>query len=87
MANDEKGGRKHGSDGSLLNGSSLSSLTGAVPSAKLEVAVQLPASSLADALERIARLGHTGNLQINFHKGRAQDMRWRTSHDAKAPDV
>lgn len=73
--------------GSLLNGDSLSSLAGAKPSARLQVEVRLPASSLADALETIHRLGRTGSLTANFHNGRAMDLKWVSSRDAKAPDV
>ena len=71
---------------SFLNGSSLSSLTGAQPSAKLEVAIRYPASSMAELLDAIHRLGHTGNLQINFLNGHAGDMTWRQSKQTKTPE-
>jgi hypothetical protein len=71
---------------SLLNGSSLSNLTGAQPSAKLEVAIRYPATSMAELLDVIHRLGHTGNLQINFLNGHAGDMTWRQSSHAKPPE-
>lgn len=73
-------------DKSLLNGSSLSSLTGAVPSATLQVEVRLPASSMAEVLETIHQLGRTGKLEINFAHGKAQQLNWKSSRDAKAPD-
>jgi len=72
---------------SLLNGSSLSGLAGASASARLQVEVRLPASSMAEVLETIHRLGYTGGLQVNFHKGKAIDLKWANSRDAKAPDV
>ncbi len=72
---------------SLLNGHSLSSLAGAVPSAKLAVEVRFPASSMSEVLETIHRLGHTGNLTVNFHRGKALDMKWSSSRDTKPPDV
>lgn len=73
-------------DKSLLNGSSLSSLTGAVPSATLQVEVRLPASSMAEVLETIQRLGTTGKLEINFAHGKAQQLNWKSTRNAKAPD-
>ena len=72
--------------GSLLNGSSLSALTGARVSSKEEVRVQLPASSMAEVLETVHRLGHTGNLTVNFHKGKALDMRWTQTRAIDPPD-
>ena len=79
--------RKPGSNGSLLNGSSLSSLAGASASARLQVEVRLPASSISEVLETIHRLGHTGSLTVNFSKGRAADLKWASSREAKPPDV
>ena len=76
--------RKHTPDGPLLNGSSLSHLTGAVPSAKLVEEVRFPASSMAEVLSVINRLGHTGQLQVNFHKGRAGDMKFVSTKETKA---
>jgi hypothetical protein len=70
-----------------FNGSSLSALTGAVPSAKLQVEVRLPASSMAEVLETIHRLGRTGNLTVNFSNGRAMDLKWASSREAKPPEV
>lgn len=72
---------------SLLNGSSLSSLTGARASAKLQVEVRLPASSMAEALATIHKLGKTGNLQVNFAHGRALDLKWSNTVEQKPPDV
>jgi hypothetical protein len=72
---------------SLLNGSSLSSLAGAVPSAKLQVEIRLPASSIAEALETIHRLGRTGNLTVNFMNGRAMDLKWLSSRETTPPEV
>ncbi len=74
-------------DRPLLNGHSLSSLAGAVPTAKLQVEVRLPASSMSEVLETIHRLGRTGNLTVNFHNGKALDLKWASSREAKAPDV
>jgi len=71
----------------LLNGSSLSSLAGATSSARLQVEVRLPASSMADVLETIHRLGRTGNLTVNFSKGRAMDLKWASSRETNPPDV
>jgi hypothetical protein len=42
---------------------------------------------MAEVLETIHRLGYTGGLQVNFHKGKAIDLKWANSRDAKAPDV
>lgn len=70
-----------------FNGSSLSALTGAVPSAKLQVEVRLPASSMAEVLETIHRLGRTGNLTVNFSNGHAMDLKWSSSRQAKPPEV
>lgn len=76
-------GRKHDS---LLNGSSLSGLAGAVPSAKLQVEVRFPASSMAEALDTIHRLGYSGSLTVDFLNGRAGSMKWHSTRDAKPPD-
>lgn len=72
---------------SLLNGHSLSSLEGAVPSAKLQIEVRLPASSMAEVLETIHKLGKTGSLQVNFAHGKAQDLKWANTIEQKPPDV
>jgi hypothetical protein len=66
-----------------MNGSSLSHLTGAETRTKTVTEVRLPAASMADALQEIARLGQTGSLQVNFHKGRALDMKWVLNGDPK----
>jgi hypothetical protein len=71
----------------MFNGSSLSRLTGAVPTAKTVVEVRLPASSIAEVLETIHRLGRTGALTVNFTNGRAGDLKWSSSLTAKPPDV
>jgi len=71
----------------LLNGQSISSLAGAQPKATLQVEVRLPASSMAEVLDVIHRLGRTGNLTVNFHNGRAMDMKWMSSRQEKPPDV
>ena len=42
---------------------------------------------MAEVLETVHRLGHTGNLTVNFHHGRAMDMRWTSSRDTKPPDT
>lgn len=76
-------GQKHGS----FNGSSLSSLAGAVPSAKLQVEVRLPASSMAEVLETIHRLGKTGNLTVNFAHGKAQDLKWANTIKTDVPEI
>lgn len=65
---------KHGN--TLLNGSSLAHLTGANVSSRVVTEVRVPASRMAEVLERIHRLGDTGSLQVNFHKGRALDLKW-----------
>jgi hypothetical protein len=72
-----------GSTGSLLNGHSLSRLAGAVPSAKLVQEVRLPAARMADVLETIHQLGHAGKLSINFAHGKAVDMVWSITREAK----
>jgi hypothetical protein len=77
---------KHGGDG-LLNGASLSSLAGAVPSAKVTTEVRLPASSMAEVLDAIHKLGHTGNLQVNFRNGRALDLKFTTTEETKPGGV
>lgn len=77
----ENGGNA-GSSGKF-NGSSLSGLTGAVPSSKVVSEVRLPVSSMSEALETIHRLGYTGNLQVNFHKGRAMDLKWTVTGGTK----
>ena len=71
----------------LLNGHSLSRLAGAVPSAKLVQEVRLPAARMADVLETIHQLGHTGNLTVNFHHGKAVDMKWSNSRETKPLDI
>lgn len=71
----------------FLNGHSLSTLTGAKPSAKLHVEVRLPASSIEEVFETIHRLGHTGSLQVNFSKGKAMDLKWASSRETQPPDV
>jgi len=71
----------------LLNGSSLSSLTGATASAKLQVEVRLPASSIAEVIETVRKLGHTGELQINFAHGKARDLKWKSTRSADTPDI
>lgn len=85
MADEQE--RKGGNGSGLLNGSSLSSLAGASASAHLQVEVRLPASSMAEVLETIHRLGRTGNLTVNFANGRAMDLKWASTRDAKPPDV
>ena len=72
---------------SLFNGSSLSSLPNAVPSAKTQVEVRFPASSMAEVLTVIDRLTYTGSLQINFLKGKARDMKWASSREVSPPEV
>lgn len=62
--------------GSLLNGSSLSHLTGAVVKSRVVIETRMPARQLAEVLEEIHRLGNTGQLQVNFHKGRALDLKF-----------
>ena len=76
-----------GNGDNVLNGSSLASLTGARVSSREEVHVQLPASTLAEVLDTVHRLGNTGNLTINFHKGRPLDMRWTQTRMTEPPDV
>jgi hypothetical protein len=71
----------------LLNGSSLSHLTGAVPSARVVTEVRLPASSMSDVLATIDRLSYTGKLEVNFHKGRAMNMNWVDKRDTRPNDV
>jgi hypothetical protein len=70
-------------DASLLNGSSLAHLTGAATSSRLVTEVCLPASRMAEVLEHIHQLRDTGSLQVNFHKGRALDLKWTGTRDAK----
>jgi hypothetical protein len=84
-ANGNGDGRNHGKV--LLNGSSLSSLVGAVPSAKLQVEVRFPVSSMHEVLEAIDRLGHTGGLTINYSHGKARDLKWAFSRETDPPDV
>jgi hypothetical protein len=73
--------------GVSLNGSSLSSLVGADVHAKIVSEVRLPASSIAEVLETVHRLGYTGNLQVNFHRGRALDLKWTSTSDTRPPAV
>lgn len=72
---------------SLLNGHSISSLAGAQPKATLQVEVHLPASSMAEALDLIHRLGHTGSLSVNFHNGKALNMKWLSTRQEHPPDI
>lgn len=71
----------------LLNGSSLAHLTGAKAKARVVTEVNLPASSMADVLATIDRLSYTGKLEVNFHKGRARDVNWIGTREAKPHDV
>jgi hypothetical protein len=71
----------------LLNGSSLSHLTGASVAAKVVTEVRLPASSMSDVLATINRLSYTGKLEVNFHKGRAMDVNWVDKRETKPHDV
>ena len=77
-------GRKDGSATSapLLNGSSLAHLTGAAVSSRVITEVRVPASRMAEVLEHIHQLRDTGSLQVNFHKGRALDIKWTGTRDA-----
>jgi hypothetical protein len=77
--------RKPGAGG-LLNGQSLTHLTGARSRARTEVEVQLPAKSLAEVIDNVSRLGRTGNLTINFSSGRAMDMTWKTRRETDVPE-
>lgn len=63
---------------SLLNGSSLSHLTGdgTTTKSRLVTETRFPASRMAEVLAEINRLGNTGSLQVNFHKGKALDLKW-----------
>lgn len=70
----------------LFNGSSLTRLTGAATKARVEVEVHLPASSLAEAIQMISTLGRTGNLTINFARGHAMDLKWKTGRETRAPE-
>lgn len=74
-------------DGNLFNGSSLSRLAGAVPTAKTVIEVRLPASSMAEVLDTIHRLGRTGSLTVNFTDGHAGDLKWSSSRTTQPPDV
>lgn len=67
----------------VFNGSSLISLAGAEAKTKLVSEVRLPASSMPELLEVVHRLGYTGNLQVNFHKGKALDIKWTATSDTK----
>jgi hypothetical protein len=71
----------------LLNGSSLSHLTGASVAAKVVTEVRLPASSMSDVLATIDRLSYTGKLEVNFHKGRALNMNWIGTRETKPNDM
>jgi hypothetical protein len=71
----------------LLNGASLSSLAGAVVDSSQQTSVRLPANSMAEVLETIHRLGHTGQLQVNFHKGRALDLKFVQTRGTRPADV
>ena len=83
----EKDARNPGPGKPLLNGSSLSHLTGAVPSARVVTEVRLPASSMSDVLATIDRLSYTGKLEVNFHKGRAMDMNWVDKKETRPNDI
>jgi hypothetical protein len=37
---------------------------------------------MAEVLEHIHQLRDTGSLQVNFHKGRALDIKWTGTRDA-----
>lgn len=70
-----------------FNGSSLSSLSGATPRAKILVEVSFPASSFVEVNDQIARLQRTGQLTLNFHRGKAMDMKWTNTKEVSPPDV
>jgi hypothetical protein len=70
----------------ILNGSSLSALAGAEPSAKTLIEVRYPASSMAEVFDAIHRLGYTGSLQVNFQNGKARDLKWAATRETKPPD-
>jgi len=72
---------------SLLNGSSLSNLTGAETRAKIHTEVRFPISSMQEVMETIRRMGSTGNLTLNFSHGKALDMKWASSRDTKPPET
>ena len=82
---DGRDAQKIDSGAPLLNGSSLSHLTGAKAASRVITEVRLPASSMADVLATIDRLSYTGKLEVNFHKGRAMDVNWVRTREAKAP--
>lgn len=70
-----------------FNGSSLSSLTGAVPSAKLQVEVRFPAASVGEVIDAIRQLNRTGSLTVNFRDGRMMDAKFSSSRDTRVPEV
>lgn len=59
---------------SILNGHSLSHLTGATTVKTVETEIRLPASSMVELIEKVQQLGQTGALQVNFNQGRAVDI-------------
>jgi hypothetical protein len=75
--------RKNGNASTLLNGHSLAHLTDAAVSSRIVTEVRLPASRMAEVLDRIHALGDTGSLQVNFHKGRALDLKWTGTRNTK----
>ena len=84
---ENENGRVPSPDKGPLNGDSLSSLAGAISSAKLQTVVRLPASKIADVFDMIFRLGYNGNLEVHFAHGRARDMAWFNSRDVEPPEV
>jgi hypothetical protein len=66
-----------------MNGASLSHLTGAETRSRVVTETRVPASRMAEVLDEIHRLGNTGSLQVNFHKGRALDLKWTGTRETK----
>ena len=77
---------QHNEQHKLFNGASLTHITGAKVSAHRQVQVQLPATSMAEVLETIHRLGQTGNLTVDFAHGRAMGLRWNSVSPVKPPN-
>jgi hypothetical protein len=72
---------------SLLNGSSLSHLTGAETRAKIHVEVALPISSIQEVFETIERLGYSGGLTAHFLNGKPKSLKWSSTRDTKPPEI
>jgi len=68
----------------LLNGHSLSHLVeSAVTKSRVVTETRVPASLEAELRSYIKLAAETGQLQVNFHKGRALDLKFVGTREAR----